>query len=68
MYLNEKTVREAMNIKEEIGVWNDCTNLDYEIFYNLGSYYLYPDLITKGLRIRIYSGDTDTAVAPAGTR
>ena len=29
---------------------------------------LYPELINSGLKIRIYSGDTDTAVATAGTR
>lgn len=32
-----------------------------------GSYYLYPDLISAGLRIWIYSGDVDAAVPLSGT-
>ena len=68
LYLNRRDVREALHISDKIGVWNECNNIDYEIFYNLGSYYLYPKLINSNLRIRIYSGDTDTAVATAGTR
>jgi len=33
----------------------------------LGSYGLYPNLINKGYRIWIYSGDTDGAVPLPGT-
>lgn len=32
-----------------------------------GSYHLYPNLIQKGYRIWIYSGDTDAAVPTTGT-
>lgn len=32
-----------------------------------GSYNLYPDLISNGLRIWVYSGDVDGAVPTSGT-
>lgn len=67
-YLNRPDVRTALHINSNLGAWMECTNLDYEIDYATGSYYLYPSLVNSGLNIRIYSGDTDAAVPTIGTR
>jgi len=68
-YMNQPGVRSALNINSSLGPWNECTNaINYTIDYNLGSYYTYPVLINSGIKIRIYSGDTDSAVPTCGTR
>lgn len=52
-----------------VGVWGVCTGaLNYTTDYQKGSIYTYPYLIERGLRIWIYSGDTDGSVPTLGTR
>lgn len=67
-YMNVPEVRTALKIPSSVPPWQECVDLDYEIFYNLGSFYLYPQLVKSGLRILIYSGDTDSAVPTSGTK
>jgi len=69
-YLNLPQVRTAFHINSSLGAWTECTNLNYDIDYQLGSIYLYPKLLDPqyGLRVRFYSGDTDAAVPTIGTR
>jgi len=52
-----------------VGPWGVCTSaLNYTTDYQKGSIYAYPYLISRGLRIWIYSGDTDASVPTVGTR
>lgn len=67
-YMNRPDVRIALHIDSVVPPWSECTDLNYEILFNLGSIYVFPKLIAEGLRIRIYSGDTDSAVPTSGTR
>jgi len=67
-WINRPDVRTALHINPSLGAWTECVDIDYDITYNTGSIYLYPSLINSGLRIRHYSGDTDSAVPTIGTR
>jgi len=67
-YLRNATVRKALNIPTTVQPWMLCTNMDYVSDYLHGSLYTYGYLIRSGLRILIYSGDTDGAVPTIGTR
>lgn len=66
-YMNSDAVRAAFNIPDTLNLWSICTTLDYQVDYERGSVYLYPELVQSGLRILIYSGDTDAAVPVSGT-
>lgn len=66
-YMNTPSVRSALHINSTLGAWEECTNLDYDIDHNVGSFYFYPSLIASGINIWIYSGDTDTAVSTYGS-
>lgn len=68
LYMNKPSVRKALHINDTLGAWVECTDLDYQVDYALGSYYLYPSLVSSGINIQIYSGDTDSAVPTIGTR
>ena len=68
MYLNNPKVRNALHINTTVGAWEECADIDYQVDYALGSYYLYPTLVQAGLQITLYSGDTDSAVPTIGTR
>ena len=70
-YMNRKEVREAFHVDEV--AWTQCTdNLDYYTDYTQGSIHLFndgeDDLLGKGLRILVYSGDTDGVCPTIGTR
>lgn len=67
IYLNTPRVRNALHINTTVGAWEECTDLNYTIDYSVGSYYLYPSLIASGIRIHVYSGDTDSCVPTLGT-
>ena len=67
-YLNTPKVRNALHINTTVGAWEECVDLDYQTDYQLGSIYLYPTLIQSGIRIQVYSGDTDSCVPTEGTR
>ena len=67
-YMNSPSVRDALHINTTLGAWMLCNNIDYDYDNYKGSYYLYPSLISSGIRINIYSGDTDSCVPTYGTR
>ena len=67
-YMNLPKVRNALHINNTLGAWTECVDLDYQVDYKLGSYYVYPNLIKSGININIYSGDTDSSVPTIGTR
>ena len=67
-FLNNPTVQAAIHVNSSVE-WLMCvggSNWTYTRSPK-GSYYLYPNLIRKGYRIWIYSGDTDGAVPTTGT-
>jgi carboxypeptidase C (cathepsin A) len=69
-YMNRKDVREAFHVDEV--AWTQCTdNLDYTQNLEKGSIYLFNNgkdgLLGKGLKILIYSGDTDGVCPTSGT-
>lgn len=68
-FFNRPEVKAALHVKTSIN-WAMCTdsvNENYKIFPE-GSYYLYPKLIESGLKILIFSGDTDMAVPYNGSQ
>lgn len=66
LYLNTPSVRSALHINTGLGAWEECADLDYFSGAN-ASYFLYPGLVNSGIRINIYSGDTDSCVPTEGT-
>lgn len=62
-YLNREDVKAALHVKSSIK-WQMCSDSVYEQYERSkeASLYLYPSLINAGLRIMIFSGDTDMAV------
>jgi len=68
-YLNRADVKQALHVDETI-VWVDCSGAigsTYE-WDKRGSIWLYPEFKQLGLKVLIYSGDTDGAVPTWGTR
>jgi serine carboxypeptidase-like clade 2 len=68
-YFNRLDVKLLLNVNPEIK-WSMCSDSVYRNYNRgtLGSYYLYQPLIQSGVRILIYSGDTDGAVPFNGTQ
>ena len=69
-YMNRKDVREAFHVDEV--PWTKCSgNLHYTKDFKKGSIYLFNDgedgLLGKGLKILVYSGDTDGVCPTSGT-
>lgn len=67
-YFRNSTVREAFHIPADAPVWEFCVDLDYHDDFQHGSLYTYPHLIKSGLRVMVYSGDTDGSVPFIGSR
>ena len=68
-YFNRADVKAALHVKSSI-TWdmcNDFVNENY-VMSEEASYYLYPKLIKSGLKIMIFSGDTDMAVPYNGSQ
>jgi len=66
-YANREDVREALHIRDDVGVFEECWNtIDYKLLPQ-GSIWIYPQLRGK-YRILIFSGDTDGIVPTYGTR
>ena len=68
-YFNRADVKAALHVKSSI-TWdmcNDLVNKNY-VMSEEASYYLYPKLIKSGLKIMIFSGDTDMAVPYNGSQ
>ena len=68
-YLNRDEVRKLLHIPSKVGKWSACSsdpNWTYH-FQPEGSAYIYPLLKAAGVRILVYSGTTDMAVATLGT-
>lgn len=69
-FFNRQEVKEALYVKTDLK-WGMCSGRvgdNYEINTDKGSFFLYKGLIASGLRILIYSGDTDGAVPFNGTQ
>lgn len=67
LYLNTPSVRNALHINTALGAWEECADINYDSGAN-ASYFLYPGLVSSGIRINIYSGDTDSCVPTEGTQ
>ena len=65
-YVNREDVREALHIRDDVGAWSDCANIDYTALAQ-GSIWIYEELRGK-YKVMVYSGDTDGAVATYGTK
>jgi carboxypeptidase C (cathepsin A) len=67
-YFNRPDVKHLLNVDTTItwALCNDAVNKNYTMS-TYGSYYLYKPLIEQGVRILIYSGDSDGAVPFNGT-
>lgn len=68
-FFNRKDVKAAFNVNSDI-LWQMCSDNVGERYQRdmRGSFYLYPKLLNSGLKILIYSGDTDGAVPYNGTQ
>jgi serine carboxypeptidase-like clade 2 len=68
-YFNRLDVKNLLHVDPYIK-WEACSNTVNFNYYRgtNGSYYLYKPLIKSGLKILIYSGDSDAAVPVNGTR
>jgi len=66
-YYNRKEVKLALNVRLDLPEFRVCTDVNYNIDREKGSYYLYPALIKSGMRIWKFSGDTDAVVPFNGT-
>ena len=62
-YFNRADVKSALHVKSSI-VWDMCSDdvTGNYIISQEASYYLYPKLIAAGLKIMVFSEDTDMAV------
>jgi carboxypeptidase C (cathepsin A) len=67
-FFYNSSVRAALNIPASVPPWQFCVDLDYNPDEVHGSVFTYEYLIRYGLRILVYSGDTDAAVPFTGTR
>jgi serine carboxypeptidase-like clade II len=68
IFFNNATVRAQLHIPVTVPTWTMCNdNINSNYGRMNASYYLYPSLVAAGLRIWIYSGDTDAAVPITGT-
>jgi carboxypeptidase C (cathepsin A) len=67
-YLNNATVKQAMHVADFNGTWDICADLNYTIDYQRGSIWVYPYLFQAGVRVLIYSGDTDASVPTIGSQ
>jgi carboxypeptidase C (cathepsin A) len=68
-FFNDVSVKLSLNVRTDL-TWEMCSE-QLGMRYKLdekASYYLYPKLITSGLRILIFSGDTDGAVPYNGSQ
>jgi serine carboxypeptidase-like clade 1 len=66
-YMNNPEVREALHCDNVTWEWELCHHLNYTKDQR-GSIYLYPEMLTHGLRVWYFSGDTDSVVATYGTQ
>ncbi|CAG9313335.1 unnamed protein product [Blepharisma stoltei] len=68
-YLRNAQVLNALHINTTLSnPWSLCSTIDYQSDYLHGSIYTYPYIIRSGIKILVYSGDTDGAVPTIGTR
>lgn len=69
-FFNNPVVKEALFVRPELtwGMCSDRVGNNYQIDTEKGSFFLYKDLIASGIKILIYSGDTDAAVPFNGTQ
>ncbi|KRX06143.1 hypothetical protein PPERSA_00023 [Pseudocohnilembus persalinus] len=65
-FFNKNEIKKALHVDEDIE-WAMCSDSIKYARSVKGTYDLYPELIKQGLRIVIFSGDTDAIVATQGT-
>ena len=67
-YINNHTVREALNIPDFVPAWEMCSStLDYHLS-NEASMWIYHVMKANGIKMFFYSGDTDGAVPTFGSK
>ena len=68
-YFNRADVKSALHVKSSI-VWDMCSDdvTSNYVISQEASYYLYPKLIAAGIKIMVFSGDTDMAVPFNGSQ
>jgi len=66
-YLNQASVLSALHISNSSFAWDVCSSHISYVQYAPTMLTVYPQLISAGLRITIYSGDTDSCVPYLGT-
>eukprot|EP00828_Plagiopyla_frontata_P030277 TRINITY_DN393_c0_g1_i1.p1 TRINITY_DN393_c0_g1~~TRINITY_DN393_c0_g1_i1.p1 ORF type:complete len:511 (+),score=27.68 TRINITY_DN393_c0_g1_i1:78-1610(+) len=70
-FLNNRSLWSALNVNssnyKSDFVWHDCAE-DISFTITNGSYWIYQQLVGKGYKIFIYSGNTDLCVPIPGTR
>ena len=68
-YFNRKDVQSALHVTAK-STWYVCSDSVYKRYISLdeGSIWTYPTLIKEGIRILIYSGDTDVVVPYNGNQ
>lgn len=68
-YLNKPEVRKLLHISAKVGTWSACTNNPNWVYHLQleGSKYIYDLLKWAGIKILVYSGDTDLMVNTLGT-
>ena len=69
-YINNATTREAMHIPESVQAYEQCSDTVGQFYVEQpeGSEWIYKVLRGAGIRMMHYSGDTDGAVPPYGTK
>ena len=69
-YLSDPFVRASFHIPSSVQAFDFCTDEVMKGYYqnNIGSLYTYPYLISSGLKIMVYSGDTDGGCPTVGSR
>lgn len=67
-YLNLPSVQNAIHVAEEGVSWTDCNNRIAQVYNRTKSALpLYRNILNRGLRVLIYSGDADSVVNFMGT-
>lgn len=61
-YMNLPAVQAALHVKNPLGGWQECANIDYTPNIADERTVIYPALLQAGLSVHIYNGDADACV------
>lgn len=64
-FFNRNDVKKALHVETSI-TWGGCSPINY-FMADIGTLYIYPQLINSHLKIWLYSGDVDAIVPTNGT-